>query len=211
MKNMKMIVLVALAVTLSFAGQALAGQPGVLQVKATALPAQHGNISPDVSTALVAGIVELGDPAPPDVSNNPTWPCFTGGSDPDCSSIAAGGLVVGIPFSDWSAASCNVTSDTMACGQFITTLTDNTANGKATVTITIKQGASVVFNTGKLKAGSISAGFLYTLYLYLGTGPNGCTPYGTTCVDATAGPATLSVTTAVGKKKATGTAVLVFQ
>jgi len=60
------------------------------------------------------------------------WPRFAGATA--CASIAAGGLVIGVPEQVWTK-SCS------GCGQIYYTFQTTTATGTANVTVTVTQGS----------------------------------------------------------------------
>lgn len=153
---------------------------------------------------------------PLDSSGYGEWPCGGGGSDPDCSSIAAGGLVIGFPFYSWSLATC--TSSEYACGEltwmFETDLTGTGSKWPINVSVTVTQGTTDIYTSGTLSTGLDNPGEYYTevFALPLGFGPGDCFAPSTTCGTPVAGAATIKVTTTIGTgtkaQSATGTAVI---
>jgi hypothetical protein len=85
---------------------------------------------------------------PKDGNGNDYWPCYTGGSNADCSSLPANGVVVGIPlYTPWSVSACDTSTP---CGQiyfFYDDLT-NDSTDDLIVTVTVKQGSNYIFAVG---------------------------------------------------------------
>jgi len=219
MTKTRMIVFAALAVvlTLGVCGQAQAQDASpvtshfhVATLGTVRVP--HANV-PDATTALNQGITAMGVGAPLDTGGNDTWPCFTGDPTdfPDCSSIAAGGIVLGIPVQNWSLADC--TNATTGCGgQIYWTFEDDSAKGALIVSITVKQGTTTIFATGSAKLGTVvgSPGAIEVIsddgIAFLGPGSGSCAT-GITCGTAVAGPATIVVTTTIQQSKTVKTSI----
>jgi hypothetical protein len=150
---------------------------------------------------------------PKDANGDDEWPCVPNSANanyPDCSSIAAGGVVIGVPGFTQSLTSCDDNTSTISyCGQILWFYEDDTGDSTDDLIITIsaKQGANyiadVVYNFGPnpYPAGSVVIISDDTAFGTLGeTGPgNGFCYYSTeTCVNPKAGAATITVTTTVG-------------
>jgi len=150
---------------------------------------------------------------PKDANGYDEWPCVPNSANanyPDCSNIAPGGVVTGVPGFTQSLAKCDDSTSTISyCGQIFWFYEDDTGDNTddLIVTIAVKQGdnyiADVVYNFGPnpYPAGSVVIISDDTAFGTLGeTGPgNGFCYYSTeTCVNPKAGSATGSVTTTVG-------------
>jgi hypothetical protein len=208
-----MFMFAALAVIVAFGvcgESALALDPHFRVASIGALPVQTDN-QPAAASLVHQGITGMGVLPPLDATSVDTWPCFTGGSDPDCSSIAAGGLVVGVPLYTWSLTGC--TSSTAACGQIFWTFeTDVTSKKTAiNVSITVTQGTSTIMSTGTVDIGkNPGAGFIEIISDDVAFGVGDCAAP-TMCVAPIAGPATIKVTTAIGQQKSSGTYAITLQ
>ena len=150
---------------------------------------------------------------PKDANGDDEWPCVPNSANanyPDCSNIAPGGIVIGVPGFTQSLAKCDDSTSTISyCGQIFWFYEDDTGDSTddLIVTIAVKQGenyiADVVYNFGPnpYPAGSVVIISDDTAFGTLGeTGPgNGFCYYSTeTCVNPKAGSATGTVTTTVG-------------
>jgi hypothetical protein len=216
MTKLRMFMLAALAVTaaLGVPGQALAQDsagldPHLKLVAVAKIPMT--DISPDTAApALLGGPLALGVLPPLDSSGNEYWACFTGGSDPDCSSIPAGGWVSGIPYLFWSKKTC--TSKKTACAQltwwFQNNSTDTTDD--LIVTISANQGEKfILYQTFDAGSNDLYSGHLIWVTIDVGFGPGYC---GTeTCSKPVDGEATLQALALVGSSTATASQVIVFQ
>jgi hypothetical protein len=207
MTKTRMFVFAALAVIVAFGvcgQQALALDPH-FKVVTIGHGTTQSDAVPDAASQVHQGITAMGAAAPADSSGNATWPCFTGETDPDCSSIAAGGLVVGIPAFTWNLAAC--TSSTAACGQIYWTFETDVKSKTAPINIslTVTQGTSTIYSTGTIDVGTNpGAGFIEAIAGNVAFGPGDCTVG--TCATPVAGAATITVTTKIGTSTATGTA-----
>ena len=68
------------------------------QLHAKRLGAIFSDAVPDATVpTLFTALLNIGANPPLDKGGIGYWPCFTGGSDTDCSSIPSGGIVVGEP------------------------------------------------------------------------------------------------------------------
>jgi hypothetical protein len=140
------------------------------------------------------------------------WPCFGGGAMPDCSSIAAGGAVIGTPAYTQSLTNCNDNTTTVvACGQVFWFYEDDTGDNvhHLFASIVVKQGAKYILDTGSVDLGvnTFAAGTIIvisddtafgTIGNHTGPGNGYCAGSTVTCVDPVAGPAVVTVTTTVG-------------
>jgi hypothetical protein len=216
MTKLRTFMLAALAVTaaLGVPGQALAQDsasldPHLKLVAVTKIPIQY--ISPDTAApAMLGGPLTLGALPPFDGSGDPYWTCLTGGSDPDCSSIPAGGWVSGIPYLFWSKKAC--ASKKNYCAQLSWWFQDNSADttDDLTITISANQGKKFILYTN-FDAGSNDtySGYLISLAYDVTFGPGNC---GTeTCAKPVDGEATLQALAIVGSSTATASQVIVLQ
>ena len=116
MTKTRMFMFAAIAVIVAFGvggHPALAAAPQFHRSVIGHVPAQ---VSPDTTGPTILQLVTtLGTLAPIDGSGNYEWPCLTGDpiNWPDCSSIPAGGLVIGLPTYTVSLANC--LDPTVAC------------------------------------------------------------------------------------------------
>jgi hypothetical protein len=214
MKRLRMFAFAALAVVvaLGVSGQAFAVDPHFKIVTVGPVAGHTSDAEPQAASQVHQLMTNMGVAAPADSSGDATWPCFTGGSDPDCSSIAAGGLVVGIPFYTWSLSSC--TSSSAACGQIYWAFETDVASTKAPIEITLNvtQGSNVIYSTGSapLNVGpNPGKGYMEIISGNVGFGVGDCGA-GVTCVAPVAGAATITTTTKIGTSTATGKAVIVL-
>ena len=141
MTKVRMLLFTALAVVLAcgICGQQALAQDLAGDAQISAIAVGHiTDVSPEVATSpgMFQGITGMG-PNPPASGD---WPCFGGSAN--CAGVAAGGLVIGEPEQVWSKT-CS------GCGQIYYTFQTTTANGTATVTITVTQGspAKTLFKT----------------------------------------------------------------
>jgi len=189
--------------------QALALDPHFRIVTIGQAPVQS-----DAEQAAASGIHQLitafGVLPPLDSHDKPEWPCFGGGGNADCSSIALYGLVIGDPYYTWPLRTC--TSSTEACGQvywvFETDVTSTTT--PIDVSVTITQGTATkttIYASGTYPLGvnNPGAGYIEVVDNDLAFGPGNCAA-GFTCGTPVAGVATITVVTTIGTHSATGTA-----
>jgi len=169
------------------------------------LPA--GMVSPDAASQLHQLVTAMGAGSPDTSSDVPYWPCFTGGSDPACSSIPAGGIVLGAPFYTWPLTTC--TSSTEACGTIYWLFETDVASTKAEidVTVTVTQGSNTIYTVGGAVGKNPGAGNVEIVYANAAFGEGDCFNGGT-CVNPSAGVATITTTTTIGKQSATGKATI---
>jgi len=162
--------------------------------------------------ALISGMSII--PTPTDTASNDVWPCFPNTANAnyaDCSNIDEGGVVLGVPGYTLSFTNCDGdTSTSPPCGQIYWFYEDDTADNTddLVVSITVKQGANYVLNTGNFDfgpnpfpAGSIIVISDDTNFGTLGAagaGNGNCAGTLTTCVNPKPGVANVVVTTTVG-------------
>jgi hypothetical protein len=175
----------------------------------------QSDVAPDATASQVHQLYTTLNELPPlDSSNNPEWPCSGGGTDPDCSTIAQGGLVIGFPFYTWPLTTC--TSSTDACGEVTWMFETDVASTKTKidVSVTVTQGTTTkttIYSSGTLSAGTNpGAGYTEVYALPVGFGPGDCFATGSTCGTPVAGPATITVVTTIGKQTATGVATIIL-
>jgi hypothetical protein len=192
--------LFAISAALVFAGSvASAGTaklPG-LRIQAVPMP-KSGSLHPTVPANLYPISAQFGYLPPKDGSGNDYWPCYTGGSNADCSSIPANGVVVGIPlYTPWSVSACNTSTP---CGQiyfFYDDLT-NDSTDDLIVTVTVKQGTNYILAVGPKDIGPnpfanevvvFSGDKAFGTQGQAGKGNGWCAGTRHTCVDPVAGVA----------------------
>jgi hypothetical protein len=75
-----------------------------------------------------------------DPAGSNEWPCFGGSTNPDCSGIQEGGVVLGIPQYVWSFADCdaNTPQSTTPCGQTEVWYEDDTGDTTDDLIYTLK-------------------------------------------------------------------------
>ena len=135
---------------------------------------------------------------PKDGGGNDYWPCYTGGSNPDCSSLPGNGVVVGVPlYTPWSLSSCDTSTP---CGQiyfFYDDLT-NDSTDDLTITVTVKQGTNYIYAVGPRDIGPnpfanevvvFSGDKAFGTQGQTGRGNGWCAGSRHTCVDPVAGVA----------------------
>jgi hypothetical protein len=145
---------------LLFSLQALAQENGS-HVRVHVTPSKHSlavpNTGDGVLVPLAAGFSAL---PPQDGNGYDEWPCQPANpdadNDADCSSIAAGGLVIGTPAYTWSLADCDADTPTSTnCGQVFWSYEDDTGDNTddLVVSIVAKQGTAVLLDTGDINLG----------------------------------------------------------
>jgi hypothetical protein len=139
----------------------------------------------DAGAGMYQGIVLMG-PNPPTLSPSPTWPCFGGGGDSECSSLPAGGVIIPFPQQVFGPR---------FVGEVVSTFSTTSATGTADITVTITEGAATLFTYSS----SVSVAANGDWYIYLEN---------VSFTGATKGTATLTVTTTVGTAIITGKAAL---
>jgi hypothetical protein len=151
---------------------------------------------------------------PLDGSGNDYWPCRTGGSDADCSSIPSGGIVVGLPAYTWSLADCNANAaGAPNCGQIFWFYEDDTGDNTdhLIVSVVVKQGLDFILDTGNIDfgpnpfaPGTVVGIFGDTAFGTLGATGKGngfCAGSKKVCVNPVTGIATFTITTTVGASR----------
>ena len=213
MTRVRAFSVVALTIVIAFGilgQQALAQSPHHLHIQA--IPPQSFNAGAPATPLLFQLSFGMGVLPPLDGGGADSWPCFGGAAD--CSTIAAGGVVIGTPIYTWPLTNCDGnTSSSPSCGQIFWFYEDDTGDNTShlIVSLTAKQGANYVLDTGKFDfgpnpfpAGSVIIIYDDTAFGTLGaTGKNNgfCAGSNKTCVDPVAGPVAISLTTQIGKQK----------
>ena len=211
MTKIRMLMFAAIAVIVAFGvggHPALAAAPQFHRSVIGHVPAQ---VSPDTTAPTIFQLVTtLGTLAPIDGSGNDEWPCLTGDAVkwPDCSSIPAGGLVIGLPTYTVSLANC--LDPNVACiGGVEVVEDDNPSTTKDfNWALRITQGDAVILDTGELNLGPNMPNTIQFIGGNLYVGPGNCATG--TCVSPVAGKATATTWTWVGKSgECDGKAVVV--
>jgi len=206
----------AIAVIVAFAvggHPALAAAPQFHRSVIGHVPAQ---VSPDTTDTTAPTIFQLvttfGTLAPIDESgDNYAWPCLTGDpiNNPDCSSIPAGGLVIGLPTYTVSLANC--LDPNVACIAGVEVVEDDNPSTTKDFNwgLRITQGDAVILDTGMLNFGPNMPNTIQFIGGDLNVGPGNCAVG--TCVAPVAGKATATTYTWVGTSVAVGHATINFQ
>ena len=212
MTKTRMFMVAALAVIVAFGVSELQAQSVVgMNPKLTAVAkVPTEGVSPDATIpGLIGGELAMGTLPPADGGGNAYWPCFTGGSDADCSAIPAGAWVSGIPSITWSKTGCT----NATCAQLTWWFQDNTtdATDDLIITLTAKEGVKTIMNSGALDFGPnpFAGGYLVVLTAYVGFGTGECAVG--TCRNPSAGDATLTAEVQVGTAKATTKQTITLQ
>lgn len=209
-----------IAVLLVIVAFSLTGQQALAQhhLQARIAPgARMGSVNAPAVTSLLFQLSSGFGVLPPlDSGGADFWPCFTGGANADCSSIPAGGVVIGGPGYTQSLAACDANSASATnCGQVFWFYEDDTGDNTdhLIVSIAVKQGTKFILDTGNFDFGAnpFPAGSVIiisddTAFGTLGaTGKNNgfCAGSNKICSDPVAGIATVTVTTKVGTSKIT--------
>jgi hypothetical protein len=206
----RMFIFAALAATVTFG---VVGQPALAaapQFHISVIGHVPAQVSPDPAAPTIFQLAtNFGTLAPVDGSGNDEWPCFTGGSDADCSSIPAGGLVVGVPTYTVSLADC--LNPNVACiWGYEAVEDDNPSTTEAFKWgLRMTQGDSVILDTGMLNFGPNTPNAIYVIGGNLDVGPGNCAVG--TCAAPVAGKATATTYTWVGKSVVLGHATINFQ
>lgn len=219
MTKIRMFGIAAPAVMVAFG---VYGQAAFAQDSAISKPQLHmatiGRVQvgpddvPDAASQVHQGITGMGVLPPQDTGGVDEWPCFGGGGDADCSTIALGGLVIGTPVYTWPLTAC--TSNTAACGQIFWTFETDIKSTTApiNVSITVTQGTTTKTTIASL-SGNVGAnpgaGFIEIISADVAFGPGDCGAG--TCGTPVQGPATIKVTTKIGTSTATGSAVILLK
>ncbi len=180
--------------------------PGVHADKADPLKAKEKAVMEQLSSGF-------GFLPPVDGGGNDEWPCFPNqnANGADCSTISAGGVVIGQPAFTQSLSACDANTGTSTnCGQFFSFYEDDTGDNTddLVVSIVVKQGKNYILDTGIVNLGinPFPAGSIVVIYddaafgTLAQTGPgNGyCAGSTETCINAVAGKATATFTITVG-------------
>ncbi len=185
-----------LALSVGAQAQSLAENPHIKLAVLGKAPVHAA--SPEATPSnIYQGITEMGVLPPTDAGGDGEWPCF--GGNADCSTIAAGGLVIGLPVYTWSLTNC--TTSTTSCGQVAWTFEDdNTTSGEIEAQVEVKQGTSVIYDSGyqKLAKNTGYDGYVLAISFDVGFGVGNCVPTTVTCVAPVAGAATITVSTKIG-------------
>lgn len=192
----------------------LCGQQALAQhhLQAHVVPGVGGGNGPQAPSLLFQLASGMGVLPPLDGGGADQWPCF--GGSPDCSTIAPGGVVIGTPSYTKSLTACDGNTPTsLPCGQIFWFYEDDTNDNTdhLIVSITVKQGANYILDTGNFDFGPnpFAAGSVIiisddTAFGTLGgVGKNNgfCAGSGKTCKDPVAGVANVVVNTKVGLNK----------
>lgn len=216
MTKTRMFLFAALAVilVLGVAGQANA-QVKVSGPRLTAAGPAMSHVNPNTSTDLHPVATYLGVAPPADGSGNAEWPCFTGGSDPDCSSIPAGGVVVGVPAYTWSLTGCTGQASSAPCaGINFWFEDDSTSSSDISVALTVKQGTSYIYDFPKTSFGSNSpyTGYIIVFSADVAFGDfSGNCPKKVVCVNPVAGTADITATVSIGTDSAVSKATFALE
>ena len=196
--------------------QALAENPHHLQIQAVSGNGVHSDKTVKEKAALEQLSSGFGVLPPVDGSGNDEWPCFPNqnANGADCSTIATGGVVIGTPAYTQSLSNCDASaSGAPNCGQVFWFYEDDTGDttDDLVVSITVKQGAHYILDTGPFDFGPnpfgstpgtvivISDDTAFGTLGQTGSGNGFCAGSTETCVNPVTGPASVTVTTTVGK------------
>ena len=207
-------------ILLAFAALAFGSSSAIAAPHIGAYPTAHSDTSPGIPSAgpgLYGIIADFGVLPPSDSGD---WPCYAGGSE--CSTIAAGGLVIGAPNFYWSLAACDAKSDkdTSACGQLFWLYQDNTNDTTDDLVVSVEamQGKNHILDLSYDFGANSGAGTFYVWWdVAFGTigektGPgNGWCEGETTCSNPKAGLANVAITTSVGSYSVTQKFQINFQ
>lgn len=206
--SMFLFAVLALILTSGAFGQAALSPDGP-QVHAVILGSAPGlplEVTPDATAAATPAAASAMTAMGPLGSD---WPDFCGSGSAHCASDPSYSLLLGEPEETWSRATC--TSSTTACGQIYNVVVSNTAAGKWSVKLKVKQGTKVIYDTGMLGSGvTFAAGNIGYSYFSVAFGPGDCAK-GVTCVAPVAGPATITYTNKIGTTTVTGHQTITLQ
>jgi hypothetical protein len=141
----------------------------------------------DAAATMYPGILVAGA-NPPSDGPPPTWPCYGGGSDAPCSSIAAGGFVIPVSM-QVIPVSFN--------GEVVWTFATTTATGTADLNVKVTQGKKTLSNSSF--SFSVAPDGIYYAYSFLKLSGKA------------KGRVTVTATTTVGSETITSKAVLQVQ
>lgn len=188
------------AVTCGVSGQAFA-QVSLSNPHLTVLGNATPRALPDTTVELFPLSLTMGPIPPKDGSGNAYWPCITGGSNVDCSSIPAGGLVDGTPMHSWPLSTCDASSETAPCGQISFWFEDDDpSTADIEIAFKVKQGSSIIYELPKTSFGPNTYKgqvIVYAANVAFGAGAGNC-PKKVTCSAPVAGPVTLTATVLIG-------------
>ena len=169
---------------------------------APGLPMQSIDAATTTAPAALSPITAMGP-------INSAWPSFCG-TGSTCASDPSGSMLIGAPTETWPLATC--TSNTAACGEVYNEIETNTASGTWKVQVEVKQGTSVIYDSGLQRTGdSLAAGQLGLSGFYVAFGPGDCFVKSVTCVAPVAGPATITYTNKIGTAIFKSTARITLQ
>jgi hypothetical protein len=196
-------VLFCLGLTLAIGvGGALLGAPAdeatTGHLRAVKLGSIFSDAPPDASApTLFTALLNIGANPPADHSGNPYWPCFTGGSDTDCSSIPSGAIVLGEPL-----PAAVVPHNCSGCAQiyWIVESTSAAPTGVIKVSLTVKQGSTTIFSFSGPSTITLPPGEIAALWYD-----------GVTFTGGKAGSASISVTNEVGTATSTSTTTVLLK
>jgi len=169
-------------------------------------PALSHGAAPDAAPAAASGITAMS-------GINAAWPAFCGSGGNGCASDPSGTILIGAPVELWSLATCTGAASSAPCGQVYNFIVSNTATGAWSIQLEVKQGTSVIYDTGLLKTDeTFPAGDIGYSGFNVAFGPSsGNCPAAVTCVAPTAGPATITYTNKIGKISYKGTQTITLQ
>jgi len=219
LRSLTVAVTVSILFFVSLGQQALA-QEARADVHMRITPPSHSlelrtpNSADGVMVPLISGFTAL---PPTDGGGLDEWPCQPGSGDnsADCSSIAAGGLVIGTPAYTWSYAACNAASSTSTnCGQIFWSYEDDTGDNTDDLIISVvaKQGTAFLLDTGSINLGVNAAAVGSTVVISLdgafgtlgASGKNNgyCAGSNKTCSNPlSSAPITITTNTTIGRYK----------
>jgi len=161
-------------------------------------PILSDSVADATAPTVFTGLLSIANNPPADKSGNGYWPCFTGGSDTDCSSIPKGAIVVGEPLS--AAVVSHVCS---GCAQIYWIVESTTAakSGDVKISISVKQGSTSIFTFSGDSGTTLPPGQIGAFW-YSGVTFNS---------SAKAGEATITVTSTVGTVKSTASTTILLK
>jgi hypothetical protein len=165
-------------------------------------PGVSSSANPDATPTALSGMTAMS-------AINAAWPDFCGTGSATCASDPTGTILIGAPTELWSAATC--TGTTTYCGEIYNVVVSNTATGDWQLELEVKQGTSVIYDSGLInEKETFPAGDIGLSYFEVAFGVGNCVT-GVTCVAPKAGPATITYTNKLGKTTVTGTATITLQ
>jgi hypothetical protein len=204
----KTLLFATLALVLAFGAfnqPALAGEPqhGAKIIGPAGL-AQSSAV-PNATPTALSGMTAM-------TAINAAWPAFCDEPGTTCdASDPAGSMLVGEPTEVWSLATCTAVASTSPCGEVYNAVISNTATGDWKLELEVKQGSSVIYDSGLInEKETFPAGDIGLSYFEVAFGPGNC-PSTVTCVAPVAGTATIEYINELGTTKVTGTATITLQ